>query len=730
VTVFRRVLGVLLPALAAAAAALCPPAVGPADAQILGQRLEEHGFREQPVLLNADEMVYDRDSEIVTARGNVEISQGQRLLLADRVSYSVRQDVVAASGNVSLLEPSGEVLFAEYLELDATLKSGFIEGVSVVLSDNSRFAANGARRYADERTEFAKAVYSPCRICPDGKSAPLWQIKAVKVVHDQREQTISYQDAVMEVFGVPVAYVPFFRHADPTVKRKTGLLPPVFGSSSELGQRVQVPYYVNIAPDKDFTFAPIFTTEEGAVLAGEYRQLTAYGPFEFSGSFTRVDERDDNNVRTGRTDTRGHIYGRGRFRLNDEWRTGFDLYRATDDTYLKRYDFDSEDTLQSDVYLEGMRGRSFANVAAYSFQGLRADDDSGTTPVILPIASYSYVTEPNDDGARWQLDAGLSSIYRSESTDTRRFSLAASWYRPHVGRYGELYSLTASVRGDAYWVDDFVDPSTGAPVADNEVTGRAIPLVAAEWRYPWIADGGWFSPVIEPIVQAVATPYGGNDGDIPNEDSLSLAFDDSNLFRLNRFPGYDRVETGPRINYGMRVAGFSGGGGYGDLLVGQVYRFKDDDTFAADTGLDDKASDYVAVLNLVPGQYLDLANRMRLDRDTLDVRSHEVYLRTGPRWLRLTLAYVDVTRAFVADELDSREEVLASAKLRLTPEAALIALSRRDLTNDRQIESRIGLEFENECLILTLAYRRDFTRDRDIEPSSSITFQVVLRNLG
>ncbi|MBM3489156.1 MAG: LPS-assembly protein LptD [Alphaproteobacteria bacterium] len=699
-----------------------------AQAPVLGNR---PGDFSSPVLLAADEVTYDQEAGIVSASGNVELAQGERVLLADRVSYSVADSIVTASGNVSLLEPSGEVLFAEFVELDSALSTGFIENLRLLLSDDSRFAANEARRDANERTELSRAVYSPCEICIGRALAPLWQLKAVKIVHDGRKREIRYQDAVLEVFGLPVAYTPFFRHADPSVRRQSGFLAPNFGQSSTLGATVQVPYFFNLAPERDLTLEPIFTSKEGVVLAGEYRSLTRDGRYRFEGSITQADRRDDNGDRLDEREIRGHIRGDGRFEIDQYRRWGFNLARSTDDTYLKRYRLGGGENLVSSLFAQDIRGRNFAGATAYAFQGLRQDDDPGLTPLVLPLLEYSYSSEPRWAGSLLRFDASAVALHRSESTDTRRITLEGGWQLPYVTSAGEVITLTASLRGDGYWVNGPVDPSRPDDPAENGVSGRVVPRLVADWRYPLAATAGTSMPVIEPIVQAVLAPYTGSGPDIPNEDSQTLEFDDTNLFGLNRFPGFDRIESGPRLNVGVKNSVYTETGGYYSVLLGQVLRAKADDSFGPTTGLDDERSDYVARIVLSPAPFLDLTERVRFDRDDLSLRRHEIYATVGPRWLRLQALYVQLDRELTPDGLAAREEVALLGRAQLTPYWAALAESRRDLTEDGgAIRNGVSFEYLDECIGVLFGVRRDFTRDRDLEPSTSYGFRVVFRNLG
>lgn len=707
----------------AAALALAAPAAG-------AQQPDDRFARsDQPFLLSADEMTYDENLGTVTARGNVEIAQGARTLLADAISYNLRDGVVTASGDISLLEPNGDVLFADYMQLDDELTEGFIENLRMLMSNDARLAANEARRFADERTELSKAVYSPCRICPD--RPPVWQIKALKVVHDKARQEVRYRDAVFEAFGVPIGYAPFFSHSDPTVKRRSGFLTPSFGSSSDLGLRLTTPYFWAISPSRDLTVAPTVTSREGVVLAGEYRELTRTGGFEIEASGTHVDERDENASKTGDEEFRGHVRGSGRFDIDPVWRWGFDVHRATDDTYLKRYDISDVDTLTSDVYVEGFRGRNYASLSSFAFQGLRREDDPGATPLVLPLAEYSFVGLPSETtGGRFAFDANLVSLHRSEGPDTRRLSGQASWRLPYIGSGGDVWTLTAALRADAYWLNEVFDP-LGRARGDREFAGRTEPMLALQWSYPMVRETGGVRQVIEPVAQAIAQPYDGEDDEIPNEDSQIVEFDDTNLFGFSRFPGYDRLEDGPRLNYGVKFGAYGARGSSASALIGQVLRLKEDRSFGRSTGLDDERSDYVARIAISTGDWLDLVNRIRIDRDLQDIRRNEIYLGMGPEKLRLALNYVQLDRDLTVDQVQSTEELYFSLRAQLSRYWSALAVSRRDLVDDgRQINTGFGLRYEDECVVFEATFDRDYTRDRDVEPSTSLNFRVLLVSLN
>ncbi|MGE5145801.1 MAG: LPS-assembly protein LptD, partial [Candidatus Eiseniibacteriota bacterium] len=338
--------------------------------------------RVTPVLITADEVNYDRDRDTVVAKGHVEVSQGPRVLKADEVMYNQKTKIVLATGHVSVLEPGGEVLFADRMEVKDDLKEGVIEHFSALFPDDTRIVANGAVRTEGNRTVMKKAVFSPCKLCQeDPRRAPVWQVKAREIIHDQAAQDVEYHDAWLEMFGIPVAYTPYLTHPDPTVKRRTGLLAPIFGSDSELGFLMKEPYFITLGPDKDLTLTPMVTTKERAQISADYRQRFLNGALAASGSFTRVKRKDDNGNDTAEEQNRGHILATGRYDIDNTWRAGFKGGWVTDDTYFRRYrispdlnlagssleerqltsTISPDQTLTSTGFVEGFRGRDYAS---------------------------------------------------------------------------------------------------------------------------------------------------------------------------------------------------------------------------------------------------------------------------------------------------------------------------------------------------------------------------------
>jgi LPS-assembly protein len=715
-------------------------AVGASSAFGLDQAVAQTAEEEtgQPLVLIADRLERDDELGITTASGNVELAQAERIVIADVVTFNERDNVVTASGEVTILEPSGDVLFADYVELKDDLREGVIRAFRAKLTDGSRLAAASAERFGGNRTVMNRAVYSPCELCPtDRARAPLWQVKAKEVVHNQVSHDIAYYDAWLEFFGVPVAYTPYFEHADPTVKRRTGFLAPRYGNSTTLGYFLTTPYYVALAPWRDLTIEPTITTDEGPVLGLQYRELTTLGGFEFEGSITRPTTQDEDfGAQLGGDIIRGHLVGHGEFQLDPRWRTGFQLERASDETYLARYrvpKFASKRALLTRPYVEGFRDQSYFTARGYYFQSLDDFDSEAEVPLVLPLIDMNLVGERGRYGGFYTFDANGMALFRERGADSRRLSVQGGWHLPYISPGGEVYKLSATVRGDLYHVEDVVDPDDSRIVKDG-ITGRFVPELALEWRYPLMARSGTVRALIEPIVQAILSPTGLNPEKIPNEDSQDLEFDDTNVFASNRFTGLDRVEEGPRLNYGLKLGLYGANGGRTTALFGQTLRAKEDDALVAGSGLERNLSDYVGRILVSPGPYLDFAYRFRLDSETFSPHRNELDLVAGPEFLRLSLTYLRIEPSASdsnVETFNTREELLANAVLYVTPFWRLQAGTRQDLTDGGQTLSIDGsLTYEDECFLASVRALRRYTRSRDVEPDTSVVFSLMLKGVS
>ena len=661
-------------------------------------------------------MDFDRNLGIVTARGNVEVLHEDRTMLADTISYNQRSDLLTASGHITLLEPSGDVVFAEHLEMTGDFKNGIIENIRMILSDNSRIAANGGRRI-DGDMDLRKAVYTPCEPCEDDPGRPpLWQIKAVKVYHDKSRRTIEYNDAWLEVAGVPILYTPYLTHPDPSVKRESGFLAPTFGTSTELGFGVRAPYFWNISDQTDMTVTPIAYTEQGGGLITELRHMPKDGKFEVEASLINEDTNDIN----------GHIDSTGEFNIDQSWRWGFEGKYTTDDTYLRRYGFVSPQTLTSNLYAEGFRSRNYFRADSFYFQGLKASDSSDTAPVIAPLITYQHKGNPDRFGGQTTLDSSFVSMNRDTGVDLTRLSLRPGWESNYVSSFGEAYKFSLNVDTDIYHIQNYT------PSGQDEVdgfTGRIFPQAKLDWRLPMVKQAENYHQLFEPVTSLVVSPNNVNPVKIANEDSQEFEFDETSLFRRSRFNGEDRAEGGTHLDYGLQWGIFGDSGGKTTAFVGQSYRLHKDNTFADSSGLEDRLSDIVAKVEVSPNSYLDLLYRTRVDKSNGNFRRNEISSRIGVPLLNVTTQYQFFDKQ-EDSEFDGREDLYTSINSQIDQYWRGSVNVRHDLADEQTRSIGSGLIYEDECLLFSSSFTRAFFRDRDLKPVDTVLFRISFKTLG
>ncbi len=689
--------------------------------------------RNAPVYYQADRVEYDRERGVVTLTGGVEFWQGQRMLLADKVTYNRNTNVAAAIGNVVLLESDGQTVFAEYAELSGGLQDGVIAGLRALLTEGGKLAANGARRTEGRVSELSRAVYSTCDLCPtDRTRAPLWQLRARTAIQDKDNQRIEYHDAVLDLFGIPVAYTPFLTHPDPTAKRASGILVPSFGYSKHLGAFFALPYYWVIDQSSDATITPLVASGNGPAVNVEYRH-------RFNSGTVTI----DTSLANQRGVAAGHMFARGMFAIDDTWRWGFDINRASSLSYMRDFRVQNwQPVLTSQVFLEGFGQGAYSRLEGRLFQGLTNSVIARRLPIVMPYYQYSYFGERDRLGGRLGLDFDAFNLMRTEGTTTRRARLSATWNRRSVGWMGSLWHLTGRVDAAAYSANQFDQlPNFGGRRQVNPT--QAMPTLALHWRWPLMRDAGdWGTQVLEPIAQVAVSPrgmsYRRGDTLIPNEDSLDLEFTDANLFALNRFPGVDRLEGGVRAAVALRGAWNFPAGGRLEGMVGQSYRLQQDTAFTRDSGLRDTVSDIVSHVTVAPTSWLDVTSRQRFDRRTMNIRFADALASAGTDRLRVTGGYIYTTTNpfFLYDSpfaanlpTKPRNEATLGVSTRWNS-WRFSAFARRDLQTAKGVSDGFRVTYDDECFVFDVSLSRRHTSVNSDGGATTLLFQVTFKTVG
>ncbi|HYC16874.1 MAG TPA: LPS-assembly protein LptD [Pseudolabrys sp.] len=755
--------------------------------------LEREKSGQKQMLVQANEIDYDYANYRVAAVGNVQIYYGDSTLEANRVIYDQKTKRLHAEGNVRLTEQDGKVTYGEIMDLSDDYRDGFVDSLRLDAPDQTRMAATRAERTSGNYTIFHNGVYTACLPCKDDpKKPPLWQVKAARIIHDQGEKMMYFEDARLEFFGRPIAWMPYFSAPDPTVKRKTGFLVPALSGSSVYGAAAEVPYYWALAPDYDATFAPMITTKQGPLLQGEFRQRLMDGAYSIrAAGIYQLDKnyfiRSDGTTTPGYRDWRGSLESSGLFALNNNWVWGWDGTLLSDQTFLQDYNprlsryhsidpftNNPNDAAVSQLFLDGKGNRSYFDARTIYYLGFSQSDVQTQIPVIHPVIDYNYVFDRPILGGELGYRINFTSLTRNQAdfdpvtasalingtcTQTAnpaiknttscllrgvpgtysRFSAELEWRRSITDQFGQVFTPFASVRVDAgsMQINNQPGVSNYIDTGDTNLV-RGMPTVGLEYRYPFINVQSWGTQTVEPIAQVIVRPNEQQIGRWPTEDAQSLMFDDSNLFRVDKYSGWDRVEGGGRANYGMQYTAQFNQAGSVSALFGQSYSLFGQNSFALggttntglNSGLDTTNSDYVARLTYQPNNIYSFTSRFRFNNDNFTPQRIELEARANfDRWSG-SILYGDYAPQPLLGILNREEGILGTGSLKLDANWVLLGGARYDINAGKFDQTRVGLGYVDDCLILGLNYVTNYTYSGNVTANHTVMLNIGLRTLG
>ncbi|BCH03024.1 LPS-assembly protein LptD [Mesorhizobium sp. 131-2-5] len=743
------------------------------------------------MLLAADTLVYNNDNQTVTAVGGVQIDYGGNRLVAQKVIYDRNTKRMVATGNVEIVNSDGTKINSQHIDITDDFADGFVNALRVETIDKAYFAAESAERMGGVLTTFHNGVYTACEPCEDKPDkAPTWRVKARKIIWNGEKKTVRFENANFEFFGFPLAYLPAFEIADPTVKRKSGFLIPSISYNSHLGYSVKVPYYFALSPTYDLTVSGSGYTKQGFLGEAEWRQRFNNG--EYSLKIAGIQQRDPDafldtaafptsgghNVDSGAAGDpnkfRGMMGTQGQFAINERWNFGWDVLLQTDKNFSNTYNIDKYNAAvhQSSVYLTGLNGRNYFDVRAMHFdvQEDTPNDNaaarSGQQPWVLPSLDYAYIPDVSVAGGQLSLNVNTRVIRRDDLDDgsttptvrvpgiqgeSGRLTTEAEWKRTFVTDDGLVLTPLLALQGDV----DYVNASSGSLAAVNQMAtnplinanddmrssfARYMATAGLEMRWPLLfsmASGS--SHVVEPMAQLFLRPneqYVGGLA-IPNEDAQSMVFDATTLFERDKFSGYDRIEGGSRANVGFRYSGSYINGWGTNAIFGQSYQIGGENSFAAPdlvnvgaySGLQDTKSDYVGLFGISSPNGFAASVSGRFDEQTFEVRRAEVKAAYSGLPVSLSAKYAFIQAQPLYGFTTDRHEVTLGASTHLAENWRVFGTGTYDLQQSLLVKDGVGFAYNDSCFTYLMTY----SQSRDLntrEVTQSIGFNLSFRTLG
>lgn len=675
--------------------------------------------------LVANSLRIESDRRLV-AEGAVEIFYQGRRLTAERLIFDRVADSLTIEGPITLSDGSGVTVLASQADLKADMSEGILRSARVVMNDQLQLAAAEVMRLGARYTAMTRVVASSCKVCA-GSATPLWEIRARRVVHDQTERQIYFDNASLRLGGVPVFYIPRLRMPDPTLKRSTGFLIPSLRSSSTLGTGLRWPYFITLGPSRDLTVTPFVATKNVSAVELRYRQAFRTGEISVTGMAAR------DRLQTGQT--RGHARAEGRFDLPKGFELRFDAQVVSDRAMLWDYGLSDADRLNSTIGITRTRRNEHIEARLISIRTLRAGEASDTLAARLGDLTWQRRFSLGPLGGQGGLQFAAHGHRRSsglsvdadndgltDGRDVARARIRADWRRDWISDNGLVFGVLGEVTTDLYRIGDVASDYGGTH-------SRSHGAFAAELRWPLVKAGkGGVNHLLEPVIQLVVAPN--RAARLANEDSVLVEFDQGNLFSLNRFPGADAVERGVRANLGLNYLRRDPAGWTLGVTMGRVIRARDLTQFTAGSGLDGRDSNWLAAWQITHAGGTQLTSRLLLDDGFGLTKAEMLLAHDQPRYgLEAGLLYHKADPA-EGRAIDTRE-VVFDGRVALGQGGWQAQLSNRyDLEAKRASNAALGLLFRNECLSVDLSLSRRFTSSTSVRPTTDLSVSLELLGFG
>ncbi len=679
---------------------------------------------EKPIIFEADSVIVDQADGSMLATGNVILEQSGNRLTADEVIYYKNTGHAVARGNVTHVDADNTISRANFMEIDTEFTHIISETLISQFSSGDWMAADQVDRRAGDRSIFKKSRFTPCNCDFVNGERPLWEIQATESLHNEKTQTITHFNLRMYVMNVPLLYLPYLSHPDWTVRRRSGFLTPSFLISSDLGFTPSIPYFHVIDYDSDAEFNVYKYQHRGAAVKTQYRKLWEHSKFKALLYSANVETYKHSRELVGAVDAsfQSNI-GKG-------WEVSSRLVRSSQDTFLRRYKFNTETTLKSNVIATRIEKDRYYYVEASDRQSLTTANDNTNEPTILPHIFYEKVQSGWRPQQHFRTEISALQLDNDEDNDYARWSGLIEVTEDLPLQKG-FANYNANIIASHYEVHD--QPSSAT--TNLGAISQANPSISLGWRMPLGVNGFGKTAIIEPKSQL--TFVGGSDrtNDMPNRDSAEYRIDEANLFLTHRYQGKDYILPGTRADLGIAVTANDSYQSDINGFVGISRRISGKPSAGLNINQDDTYSDYVASLAMSPANLFDVRWSGRLSSHDFTLNESTTVASTSFGTGHLNFTHSQLNEAYFSSSEDDREELSASYSQTIGEHWSMAASQIWDLSYGTKVREKstaalIWSGGPQDCLKLTVNYEKNSRADRDIGSVEQVNFIVSFKQLG
>lgn len=674
-----------------------------------------------PAGVEANNLVFAGATGIITATGNVVLTQSGYTVTGQNLVYNRRTNDVRFTGAVTIRDPSGNLMETQDLQVTGGMKQAFINSLTITTYDGARITADSVDYDSAVQTLLEQATYAPCGECIDDKGRRIgWSMSAARITYNREDGSLYLDQPSLALLGIPVAWLPFLWLPDTSESALSKVPRPTVSYSDKTGVAAGFSITPYSSRWSDIILTPTLMSRQGLLLGAEWVQRFETGSFQIKASGLYQFDPSAFSFPDAQREWRGAVQTSGSFTPVADWTVGWSYTAFTDAAYLVDYDLTRAKSSVNEVYATHLTDDTFFDVRLQQFNllGNVLPETQGRQGAAVPAVRFEHVEELAPGLGRIEISGRLLGVNRERDATTtingvpynfgyagnkQHASFQAGWQTQWIGGGGFVATPYLGGRADVAYYD-----GTSPDLPGATTLWSATPIAAMDVRFPMAANDGSTVHLVEPIGQLV---YRGSDTTavgITNDDAQSFVFDDTNLFSYNRFSGGDRQETGLRANIGGRYQANFVDGSYLELIAGQSFQLAGANAFASadpaltglGAGLGTDASYAVlgAYGSFAPG--LRVGGKLQIDTETPSVARAVLGASFSSEGYSAALDYNFIAANTAAGVLADQHEIGARLAVPVADYWTLKGSAYWDVAANTWLQLGGGVQYDDGYLVI------------------------------
>ena len=724
---------------------------------------------------SANKLTYSQDNNIIEATGNVVAkNQEGKQISSDKIIYNKKTQQLSTFGNSKFSDDKGGTLFAESFEynlekkiISAEKKVKFIDkekntyyfsklnaddkfdeiiGFDINADLNKQNLKSGDKfnefiepRFSGKSASIKNNItivkdarFTTCKKTNETDGCAYWNLNAGELIHDKEQKKITYKNASLDLNNVPVLYLPYFAHPDPTVKRESGFLPPTLANlGGDIGSTIKIPYFYPVSQSADFTVSPVYYFKQHPLLLGEYREKFKNGDISLEGGFTQGYKE----VTTTKTDgSRHHLYGNLNLifsdkildqtilnakvqQVNNPTYLRVNKINSTNDGFKKNLIKEDDTKLTNEINLNSFGKTENLNIKAATYRDTSVTKNSDQYSYLLPELSYSKYNLFDEN------NLSFNSIFKSQNSNTNQNkstfinNLDYSTQDFYNNSLGIGYKFLTKLNNINYY-SDYKTPN-------QDLNSQINPVVGFDTSLPFAKIN---KDTEQYIVPRILTRYA--PGKMTNATTNDTTLNTDNIFSMNRMNSDELIEKDLSFNLGadwiwQEKKNNNKEPEKATISVGQVLKLNKDLDMPTKSSLQKSNSDIVSKINYLSPKNFDVTLK-----STFDNQLNHVYYNDFTFKKNFTSSEINFNFYEKNSHIGNERYAKANLASYITDSTKLKIETDRNLKTDLSNSHKLGIENENECIRYGFYLQKNYSSDKDLKPATSVYFGVTLLPFG